>query len=848
MSGATVFVIPMAGASSRFFEAGFKHPKFMLPAFRKTIFHFAVGSFEAYFKTNPFIFITNDDPEVDAFVRREVEKMGLADAKFVQVDRLTDGQAETVALGLEACDVSGDTPITIFNIDSFRPGFSEPKSANFASADGYLEVFEGEGDHWSFAKVSADDDTQVTETSEKNRISPYCSNGLYHFKRAADFLQAFKEERADGTGTELYVAPLFNRLIAAGKNIRMRLLAPNETKFCGLPTEYRDFLLSGANDAWDAETIEDAPDLETLSMRDFHQAKAAGQKEKVVWVLRNLGSGKPLDARLLNTAIRHLHLADRSDDINALITLALFAANDNIDETIIIAEATFMTGRHQKTVQICDKVKETHALHTKVLFFGAQALSRCMRGHEMSGYIGGHTFLDLAEDRLEVFSFILADNGFTRKARHILQANWAARPGPGILHALMKLSAREGHGRTRMRLVESAIKMGVQPRKVDRMHAAAIAQRTGAQDTYDILDPLRELPAPLFFDTPQILGSKPSVALCLSGQMRGFEQASTSIKEHIIDRFDADVFVSTWDNRGITASVMRDLSRILPSKLAKTLPHRRLHRRFAENFPTLTRLIEDVASAPITESSINKHYDACAINIVEERTFEKEFFDQGRVEFLENRKPLLNQMKMYYQLDACNRLKLQQEAMTHKRYDIVIRLRPDLQLAGPIVPELETFGFDVYCEDINIKGCGDQVCISSSENMDMLSTVWSRALRVTSGDINSAYNDGRLRIGAHWFLAEHMWSHGLSPRLNLKPRGSAMIDNPLNFPEVAKAMLQDISNFDALGEDDIACLNMIFETLRNNELWSSNIPELLSFAKTKLNKSTLQGLSNLVEP
>jgi len=841
MSGATVFVIPMAGASSRFFEAGFMHPKFMLPAFRKTIFHFAVGSFEAYFKTNPFIFITNDDPEVDSFVRREVEKMGLADAKFVQVDRLTDGQAETVALGLEACGVSGETPITIFNIDSFRPDFSEPQSADFVDADGYLEVFEGEGDHWSFAKVSAEDDTQVIETAEKNRISPYCSNGLYHFQRAADFLQAFQEENADATAAELYVAPLFNRLIAAGKNIRMRLLAPNETKFCGLPTEYRDFLLSGANDAWDAETIEDAPALETLSMRDFHQAKAAGQKEKVVWVLRNLGIGKPLETRHLNDALRYIDLLGRTEDVGALLTLALEATEGKIEQVMVIAEATYMTGRHNETLEICNAKKGFFPNHTLLLYWGARALDALNKGEEVSRFIGGNRFNNLPERHLETLSFLLTDNGFTRKAKMILHANWQKRPGPEILHALMKLSAREGHGRTRMRLVETALKKGIDPRVMDRMHAAAIALRSDERDSFEVIDHQRMLPTKAF-PSPGIIPPKPKVALCLSGQMRAFERSSPSIKEHVVDQLDADVFISTWNNRGITASAMRNFARILPAPVARTLSDRHSHWRFAERFPMLTELIDQFEKAPIKADAIAEYYNPVEIKIVNEENFEDEYFTQQAMDVISHKKTLKNQLKMYYQLNLCNQLKTKQEAKMASRYDVVIRMRPDLLLTGPVLPETESFGFDVYCDVVRGIGCGDQICSSSSPNMDIASTVWERAKRLITGQPDLVYDNGGLGIGAHGFFAQTMWSNGLAPRLHEKPHGTNMLDNALYFPDTANAMLHDMANWPMLDIEDINCIATIFKTLSANADWKTHIPALIAFANANLPDAAMENV------
>lgn len=69
----------------------------------------------------------------------------------------------------------------IFNIDTFRPNFSLPTTLDFCKIDGYLEVFEANGEQWSF--VLADENDNVIKTAEKERILNLCSSGLYYLKK-----------------------------------------------------------------------------------------------------------------------------------------------------------------------------------------------------------------------------------------------------------------------------------------------------------------------------------------------------------------------------------------------------------------------------------------------------------------------------------------------------------------------------------------------------------------------------------------------------------------------------------------------------------------------------------------
>lgn len=241
-----MIVFPMAGLSRRFSETGYERPKFMLPLRGRTVFEHAVRSFQAYFASSPFLFVVRDEAAAADFARRTAAEMGVADVRVAVLDSPTRGQAETVALGVKEIRAAADQPITVFNIDTFRPGFRYPVWAG--DADGYLEVFRGSGANWSYVRPQDGDSRRVAETAEKRPISGLCCTGLYHFASAKRFLLAFDayaaDPPADAPGGELYVAPLYNRLIAEGRDIRWDLVERSEVEFCGTPAEY-EALASG---------------------------------------------------------------------------------------------------------------------------------------------------------------------------------------------------------------------------------------------------------------------------------------------------------------------------------------------------------------------------------------------------------------------------------------------------------------------------------------------------------------------------------------------------------------------------------------------------------------------------
>lgn len=236
-----MIVIPMAGRSQRFFDAGYGQPKYMLELSGRSVFAHAVESFRSAFERARFLFILPADETAAAFVRSECATVGVRDFVLVSLTQPTAGQAETVELGLNRLSAPDATPLTIFNIDTFRPGFTFPGSP-LEDMAGWLEVFRGEGANWSYVRPAPGPAPLALETAEKRPISDLCCTGLYHFARSGDFRSALQAERAAPQAAELYVAPLYNHLIQAGARVGYREILRDEVIFCGTPTEYEDLL------------------------------------------------------------------------------------------------------------------------------------------------------------------------------------------------------------------------------------------------------------------------------------------------------------------------------------------------------------------------------------------------------------------------------------------------------------------------------------------------------------------------------------------------------------------------------------------------------------------------------
>jgi dTDP-glucose pyrophosphorylase len=230
-----MIIIPMMGKSSRFYNAGYRCPKYMLPVGAETVFELSVKTFKSLFCSQHFLFIVRSDDGSKEFVAERVAKMGICDFRIKQLSQDTSGQAETVYSGI--VDYQEAEPIIIFNIDTIRYGFDWPTKEAFG--DGFLEVFIGEGSGWSFIEAKQGTD-EVIRTAEKMRISNLCSNGLYGFSNIKMFRSAYVSDVQinSKTGGEKYIAPLYNFLIKNGKSVKYRLLGNNVVAHCGIPEDY----------------------------------------------------------------------------------------------------------------------------------------------------------------------------------------------------------------------------------------------------------------------------------------------------------------------------------------------------------------------------------------------------------------------------------------------------------------------------------------------------------------------------------------------------------------------------------------------------------------------------------
>lgn len=228
----STLVVTMAGEARRFRDMGIRTPKWALRVGGTSMLERSLTSMSELLDAGWHLVLVALESHIDS----EAWRGSLAGLRWaydvVSLPATPHGQAYSAVAASRIVD--GTEPIAIWNIDTLiLPGI-EPLGKDSGN---WLTLTQSPGDHWSFAEL--DPCLNVVRTSEKIRISPYTSIGLYGFSSMGLFAELIRREESvvtPGSG-ELYIAPLYNHLVMDGRSVSA-LALPVERLFpFGTPDE-----------------------------------------------------------------------------------------------------------------------------------------------------------------------------------------------------------------------------------------------------------------------------------------------------------------------------------------------------------------------------------------------------------------------------------------------------------------------------------------------------------------------------------------------------------------------------------------------------------------------------------
>jgi dTDP-glucose pyrophosphorylase len=211
-------LIPMAGAGSRFAQAGYTFPKPLIEVRGKPMIQVVVENLNI--EAN-YIFLVQKS-HYEKYNLQSVLSILKPGCKIVQVDGLTEGAACTTLLAKEFID--NDEPLVMANSDQFVEWDSNNVMYSFTAdgIDGGILTFKATHPKWSYAKL--DENGFVSQVAEKNPISDNATVGVYYWNKGSDYVKYAEQMIGKNirTNNEFYVCPVFNEAIADGKKIRVK--------------------------------------------------------------------------------------------------------------------------------------------------------------------------------------------------------------------------------------------------------------------------------------------------------------------------------------------------------------------------------------------------------------------------------------------------------------------------------------------------------------------------------------------------------------------------------------------------------------------------------------------------
>lgn len=227
-------VIPMAGAGSRFAQAGYIDPKPLIPIHKVPMIRWVIENLKPR-TDHRFIFICQRS-HIEKYDLDQKLKSWAPGCEVIALDGLTEGAACTVLSARSL--INNDASLMIANSDQFVDASIDSylQQIEEQELDGLIMTMEASDRKWSF--VGLDDQNLVTTVVEKQVISNEATVGIYNFTNGADFVYAADQMIAKGlrVNNEYYVAPVYNQLIEGGARVGIYNIGAEAAGMYGLGT------------------------------------------------------------------------------------------------------------------------------------------------------------------------------------------------------------------------------------------------------------------------------------------------------------------------------------------------------------------------------------------------------------------------------------------------------------------------------------------------------------------------------------------------------------------------------------------------------------------------------------
>ena len=235
-------VMPMAGAGSRFANAGFDTPKPLIRVDDIPMFLKAISSLDNIKIQKKYIFILRDEHNRTQNLGQLIIE-SLPEAIIVAIPEITRGATETALMAKSYLELNN--PVIIMDCDlwfqseSYKMMVDSVLNGDDSISAGLL-TFEATDPRYSYATISSNG--VVSEVVEKKVISNHAIAGAYFFTSANIFINAANtllSRVLDDKTPEYFISLLYNVLLDEGKKIRATYV--DEYASFGTPEELETY-------------------------------------------------------------------------------------------------------------------------------------------------------------------------------------------------------------------------------------------------------------------------------------------------------------------------------------------------------------------------------------------------------------------------------------------------------------------------------------------------------------------------------------------------------------------------------------------------------------------------------
>jgi len=210
-------IVPLAGPSDLFTNAGFVYPKPLIEINGITMIQLVIDRIKAVSQPHQIIFILKHE-DVQKYHLDNTLKLLAPGCDIVKLKNETKGALCSILMAIDKIDkedslliLNGDQVIDI-DFETINQYWAEH------SADAGVVTFTSVHPRWSFAKIEGG---EVVQTAEKNPISSNAIAGYYYFKNAGLFLECaaqciLNDVQLDG---RFFISPVINEYVLKLKKV-----------------------------------------------------------------------------------------------------------------------------------------------------------------------------------------------------------------------------------------------------------------------------------------------------------------------------------------------------------------------------------------------------------------------------------------------------------------------------------------------------------------------------------------------------------------------------------------------------------------------------------------------------